>query len=91
MRGGRARVTWDTATDIDLHVYDEAGTHAYYASPTAIPSSTLSSDNTASPGGQSCNWANARRIGSGAVPLATSWVVPSSNSSRSIVTRSRCL
>ena len=42
----RARITWDTATDIDLHVYDEAGAHAYYASPNAIPSSTLSSDNT---------------------------------------------
>lgn len=42
----RARITWDTETDIDLHVYDDAGTHAYYGDPGAIPGATLSSDNT---------------------------------------------
>ena len=42
----RARITWNTQTDIDLHVYDEAGNHAYYGEPNAIPSATLSSDNT---------------------------------------------
>lgn len=42
----RARITWNTETDIDLHVYDEAGSHAFYAQPDAIPSATLSSDNT---------------------------------------------
>lgn len=41
----RARITWDTATDIDLHVLDSAGNHAFFGNPTAIPSSTLSSDN----------------------------------------------
>ena len=42
----RARITWNTQTDIDLHVYDEAGNHAFYGEPNAIPSATLSSDNT---------------------------------------------
>lgn len=42
----RARITWDTQTDIDLHVYDETGNHAYYGDPAAIPNATLSSDNT---------------------------------------------
>ncbi len=42
----RARITWNTQTDIDLHVYDEAGNHAFYGAPNAIPSATLSSDNT---------------------------------------------
>ncbi len=42
----RTRITWSTETDIDLHVYDEESRHAFYAAPTAIPSATLSSDNT---------------------------------------------
>jgi hypothetical protein len=42
----RVRITWNTETDIDLHVYDEAGNHAYYLTQTAIPNATLSSDNT---------------------------------------------
>ena len=25
----RARITWETAADIDLHVYDDAGNHAF--------------------------------------------------------------
>ena len=44
--GERARIAWDTATDIDLHAFDEAGTHSYYGDPGAIPNTTLSSDNT---------------------------------------------
>lgn len=43
----RARITWNTETDIDLHVYDEAGNYAWYAQPSAIPGATLSTDNTA--------------------------------------------
>ncbi len=42
----RARITWNTETDIDLHVYDEAGNHAFFGDPSAIPTATLSSDNT---------------------------------------------
>jgi Domain of unknown function DUF11/Thrombospondin type 3 repeat len=42
----RARITWNTQTDIDLHIYDEAGNHAFYAQPDAIPGASLSSDNT---------------------------------------------
>ncbi|HET9738321.1 MAG TPA: hypothetical protein VFP78_09385 [Solirubrobacteraceae bacterium] len=42
----RVRITWNTQTDIDLHVYDDAGNHAYYGDQTAIPNATLSSDNT---------------------------------------------
>ena len=42
----RAQIAWDTATDIDLHAFDEAGNHSYYADPGAIPTTTLSSDNT---------------------------------------------
>ena len=33
-------------TDIDLHAFDEAGSHSYYGDPAAIPTTTLSSDNT---------------------------------------------
>ena len=40
------RITWDTETDIDLHVFDEAGNHAYFAQPGAIPEGLVSSDNT---------------------------------------------
>ena len=42
----RVRITWNTQTDIDLHVYDDAGNHAYDGDQTAIPNATLSSDNT---------------------------------------------
>ena len=42
----RVRITWDTETDIDLHVFDEAGNHAYFAQPGAIPEGLVSSDNT---------------------------------------------
>jgi len=40
----RAVITWDKATDVDLHVYDSEDNHAYYGDPTAIPQGTLSPD-----------------------------------------------
>lgn len=46
----RARLTWDTATDIDLHVWDEAGNEASYVDPNGIPNATLSTDNTTGQG-----------------------------------------
>src|SRR4051794_36315820 len=46
----RATITWDKATDLDLHVYDADGHHAYYGAPHAIPEATLSSDVTSSGG-----------------------------------------
>ena len=42
----RARLTWNTSTDIDLHVWDDHGNHAYYGSPNGIPNATLSDDDT---------------------------------------------
>jgi Ca2+-binding RTX toxin-like protein len=42
----RARLTWDQATDIDLHVWDEHGNHASYWQPNGIPNATLSPDDT---------------------------------------------
>lgn len=47
----RARIDWDTdATDIDLHVWDEAGTHAFYGDRTAIPEGEVSEDVTTGSG-----------------------------------------
>jgi hypothetical protein len=41
----RARISWDTAaTDVDLHVWDEAGNHAWFRDPAGIPGGTLSED-----------------------------------------------
>lgn len=41
----RAVLTWDTdATDIDLHVWDEDGNHAYFSDQDAIPGAELSTD-----------------------------------------------
>jgi hypothetical protein len=41
----RARITWDTRADVDLHVWDVAGRHGWFeANP--IPGSTLSRDDT---------------------------------------------
>jgi hypothetical protein len=41
----RARISWDTAaTDIDLHVWDEAGRHAWFREPTGVPGGELSED-----------------------------------------------
>jgi hypothetical protein len=41
----RARVTWDTdATDVDLHVWDEAGHHAWFMAPKGVPGGELAED-----------------------------------------------
>ncbi len=40
----RVTITWSTDSDIDLHVYDTVGNHAYYGDDTAIPSGQLSTD-----------------------------------------------
>jgi hypothetical protein len=41
----RARISWDTrATDVDLHVWDAAGNHAWFRDPAAIPGTELSED-----------------------------------------------
>jgi hypothetical protein len=41
----RARISWDTAaTDVDLHVWDAAGDHAWFRDPAAIPGAELSED-----------------------------------------------
>jgi hypothetical protein len=41
----RARITWDTgATDVDLHVWDAAGNHAWFRDATAIPGAELAED-----------------------------------------------
>ena len=46
----RARISWNKANDIDLHVYDDAGNHAYFGDQTAIPDAELSPDITDSGG-----------------------------------------
>jgi hypothetical protein len=41
----RARISWDTrATDVDLHIWDASGNHAWFRDPTAIPGAELSED-----------------------------------------------
>ncbi|HEY0630941.1 MAG TPA: hypothetical protein VGC98_02710, partial [Thermoleophilaceae bacterium] len=41
----RARISWDTAaTDVDLHVWDEAGHHAWFRDPGGIPDGALPED-----------------------------------------------
>lgn len=41
----RARIVWDTdESDVDLHVWDDEGNHAYYSQPDAIPDAELSDD-----------------------------------------------
>jgi hypothetical protein len=41
----RARIAWDTAaTDVDLHVWDPEGHHAWFRDPAAIPGGELSQD-----------------------------------------------
>lgn len=42
----RARITWNTGADIDLHVHDSEDNHAYYADPLAIPEAFLTVDDT---------------------------------------------
>ena len=40
----RARITWDTPNDVDLHVYDGDGNHAFFGDPAGIPDAELSPD-----------------------------------------------
>jgi hypothetical protein len=41
----RARIAWDTAnTDVDLHVWDEAGHHAWFRDPKGVPGGELPED-----------------------------------------------
>src|SRR3954469_7000872 len=40
----RATVRWQADADIDLHVYDAEGHHAFYDQPGAIPRALLSGD-----------------------------------------------
>lgn len=43
----RAHISWDTdSTDVDLHVWDENGNHAYFNNTAAIPTGELSGDDT---------------------------------------------
>ncbi len=43
----RAHISWDTdATDVDLHVWNEDGDHAWYSDRTGIPTGELSGDIT---------------------------------------------
>ena len=42
----RAAITWQELDDIDLHVYDATGIHAFYGDTDAIPNALLSSDAT---------------------------------------------
>src|SRR3954449_8055842 len=42
----RATITWQESADVDLHIYDAEGHHAYYAVADAIPDGLLSGDNT---------------------------------------------
>jgi hypothetical protein len=46
-RSERARITWDTAgSDVDLHVWDKRGNHAWFGNPDAVPDGKLSGDDT---------------------------------------------
>jgi thrombospondin type 3 repeat protein len=42
----RARIIWNQANDIDLHIWDEAGNHAYWGNKEIIPDAALSADIT---------------------------------------------
>ena len=42
----RASITWQELDDIDLHVYDSDGLHAYFGDLDAIPNALLSTDET---------------------------------------------
>lgn len=47
VNGERARIDWDTDdTDVDLHVWDQFGNHAYYLQQDEIPDADLSVDIT---------------------------------------------
>lgn len=40
----RATLTWDTETDVDLHVWDDQGNHTYFDAQDAIPGARLVED-----------------------------------------------
>lgn len=40
----RARLTWDTDADIDMHIWDDEGDHAYFSDLSAIPDAELLKD-----------------------------------------------
>lgn len=40
----RVSITWDRPVDVDLHLWDDQGNHAFYSTPGAIPTADLSSD-----------------------------------------------
>jgi outer membrane protein OmpA-like peptidoglycan-associated protein len=42
----RAAITWNKSNDMDLHVYDSLGNHAFWGATGAIPEATLSPDVT---------------------------------------------
>jgi hypothetical protein len=44
----RAVVSWSAAADVDLHVYDERGHHAFHGAERAIPAAVLSADSLSS-------------------------------------------
>ena len=47
----RAALSWQTeGVDIDLHIWDDAGNHAWYASRYGIPDAYLTTDDTHGPG-----------------------------------------
>jgi hypothetical protein len=44
--GTRASLTWSDDSDLDLHVWDDQGNHAFYRNATAIPDTFLTTDDT---------------------------------------------
>jgi hypothetical protein len=44
----RAVISWSAAADVDLHVYDERGHHAFHGAERAIPAAVLSDDSLSS-------------------------------------------
>src|SRR3954453_2991873 len=40
----RAVINWSAAADVDLHVYDDRGHHAFHGAERAIPAAVLSAD-----------------------------------------------
>jgi hypothetical protein len=43
----RASITWDTDDEVDMHVFDEAGNHAYYDDSFGIPNADEEDQSTA--------------------------------------------
>lgn len=42
--GGRAHISWDSSSDIDLHTWDAQGNHSYFSQKDAIPDAHLIED-----------------------------------------------